>query len=360
MIGLPMQQNKTLNCNNFNNQRNGDTINSPPLPQNKDQRRINEKSPNTNDDRDAIKSPPPQEHNTKRRNNVKSPVTDDHDTITSPPTQQNRHQRQNNMKSPSTNDDNTIKSPPPQQKAKNNVNYPTTNGLQHKKNVEQPSTSKSTAENTKSTKNNTKIKQLEIVPFPESGTNVVLSAVLDHRSFYIRSLSEPYNNEYIKDANDIADYSLTAKLLTKLPERGDIILAEFEGAYYRALALNVTDANHIKVAYVDFGNTAEKRLNDLREITDELRQRKRFTHKIVLENVPKIMLNEKCLDYLHELVNELKSLKIQHTEQRNVTLNDTDRKVSLENYLIKLNDVQKPTPKDDVVMQEVILFVYIF
>lgn len=198
------------------------------------------------------------------------------------------------------------------------------------------------------------------VHFPESGTNVIITAVIDHRTLFIRSFAKNNNTEYVKNANDIAEYSLTAKPLTKLPERGDLVLAELEGeCYYRALVLNVQQ-NTVRVAYIDFGNTAEKTLADLKELSDEMGQRKRFTRKLVLKNVPTVMLNEKCLEYLHELVNELKPLKILHKEQTNVTLIDLDRKMSLEDYIFQLNDLQKPTENDKLVMLNVIHITFIF
>lgn len=197
---------------------------------------------------------------------------------------------------------------------------------------------------------------LEIVPFPLDGTKITLTAILDHRTYYIRSLSDNSNFEYLKDANDFAADAMTAKPLAKLPERGDLFLAEFEGEYYRAMALKVTN-NTIKVAFIDFGNSAEKALSDCKELSPKLQQRKRFTHKVVLANVPKVMLNEKCMEYLHELVNEMKSLQITYTMENNQMANlklvDLDRNISLDAYMAKLNDVQKPTVKHESVSIQV-------
>lgn len=104
-------------------------------------------------------------------------------------------------------------------------------------------------------------------------------------SVFVRSSA--LNGEFTQLINDIATKAVEFPALKKVPERLEKVAAPFEGAYYRAVVINVSNENKtVKVAYLDFGNTNDAvALNDLKELPNDIKNHRRYSFKYTLKGV---------------------------------------------------------------------------
>lgn len=138
------------------------------------------------------------------------------------------------------------------------------------------------------------------------GKLVVITSVIDQNTVFVRSFAEKDNDRYLKYLNDVVESSKAAPTLDNMPKIGDIVLAEFEGAYYRALvALIVRD--EAVVAFLEFGNLEKKLISTLKKLRDDLKYEPRFTFKAKLSNEG--LKTDKCVNYLQQLMQKCVPLK---------------------------------------------------
>ena len=85
-------------------------------------------------------------------------------------------------------------------------------------------------------------------------TEVFITHVRSHRQVYIRSALT--NDEYAKLITEVEEASKAQPKLTAYPNRNDVVMAPFDGMYYRAMVINCDKAGGmVKVGFIDFGNS---------------------------------------------------------------------------------------------------------
>lgn len=151
-----------------------------------------------------------------------------------------------------------------------------------------PSRSSSSASST--TEIQSSIKTLQFADQPKSNDDVVLTGVstLNNQvnAYYIRTCQS--NGECTQNTKDFHEHGKNGKQLSRVPVRNQIILVEHEGLFVRAIVINPSDRNNIKVGLVDIGCVALKKLDDTREISNDLLDRKRYNFKIVLNDIASV------------------------------------------------------------------------
>lgn len=131
-----------------------------------------------------------------------------------------------------------------------------------------------------------------IYPAPATNTRVIITYVTSHRKVYVRSAESEASQDYIRTQLDCAEFEKTAPPMRGLPSKGDIVLARFEGQFYRALVLNVASAEEITVGFIDFGNKAAVSFTDIKTLSVELQARPRHTVQVLLDGMPEKLNNE--------------------------------------------------------------------
>lgn len=113
--------------------------------------------------------------------------------------------------------------------------------------------------------------------------------------------------------------------LTEKPEIDDTVLAPFENTYRRAQVIDVRE-DDVQVFFLDFGNSAQMRWQQLRRLTFKGRSLPRQTFKVVLEGDASNSSSD------HTINNYLQSLHFKQSKLKiaNMTLRGQDRYVILE------------------------------
>lgn len=200
------------------------------------------------------------------------------------------------------------------------------------------------------------ISAIVVPPYPKTKSNVVITYVVNHRTVYIRSLAT--NDEYLKMLNDVCEYSRLAQPLTKLPDRGSIVLAPFDGIMYRAQVLKIQsneDDALIGIVFVDFGNKTQCRFSELLDLRPSLQAIiARQIVRVNLANVEAVMTNEGLIDYLTKLEKDNETLQLIYDDTKDlanadVTLINCSTNDNVNDCLRKLNQVIAPTLADKAV-----------
>lgn len=199
-----------------------------------------------------------------------------------------------------------------------------------------------------------------VVPFVEctiiKNATVVITAICNVNRLYVRLVG----SDYKKMVAEIAEYVLKAKKQVKIPELDDVVLAPFEGIFYRAqiLTIDTPDAkgNDLGVLFIDYGNFSKVSSKNLKKLDYKHRSLKRHAFKVTLKDVNSRIANEASLLYLNSLLENKEKLLV--TE---VSSNPNDRIVSLlkisteENVnkaIVNLSVVEEVSDNDEVVMYE--------
>lgn len=135
-------------------------------------------------------------------------------------------------------------------------------------------------------------KPTTIYPHPANNTQIIITYVINHRKLYIRSGETEASQDYLRTLLDCAEFEKTAPPMRGLPSKGDILLARFEGQFYRALVLNVISAEEITVGFIDFGNKASVSFTDTKTLSPALQARPRHTVQVTLDGMPEKLSNE--------------------------------------------------------------------
>lgn len=144
---------------------------------------------------------------------------------------------------------------------------------------------------------------------PTKNSLVVITNVASYEIVYLRSVEPKDNERYLKFLNDVAEYAKTAPSLNKMPEKGDIILAEYEGSYHRAWVARIENDKAI-VDILELGCVVAVPIENLKTLRPDLRHVQRFVFKASLCGMePQKMKTDKCLIYLYKLVNKSVPLK---------------------------------------------------
>lgn len=137
---------------------------------------------------------------------------------------------------------------------------------------------------------------------------VTITNVVSHKIVFLRSIEPKDDDRYWKYLNDVVESSKTAMPLDEKPKKSDIVLAKFEGAYYRALVARIENDVAV-VAFLEFGNLERKPISELLKLREDLKYMKRFTFKANLSDVNGGLKTDKCLAYLYHLLERGSPLK---------------------------------------------------
>lgn len=108
---------------------------------------------------------------------------------------------------------------------------------------------------------------------------VEVTAVKDPKYIYIRSVR--HNAEFIKTIQTVMKAAETAHTLMD-PEKHDLVMAPFEGEFYRAIVLS-SNENEVKVAFIDYGNVVWVPKSEIKFLPNELTQHRRHALRVMLK-----------------------------------------------------------------------------
>lgn len=145
-----------------------------------------------------------------------------------------------------------------------------------------------------------------------NNSEVFITHVRNHQSVYIRSANT--NDEYAKLITEVEVAAKTQPKLTVYPKRQDIVMAPFEGMFYRAMVINSDKASGtVKVGFIDFGNSDEVQFGHMKSLPEELRTHRRLIIMVNLKNLNgEYEPNEvaSMLNHLGDLCNTGTGLKV--------------------------------------------------
>ncbi|XP_037051922.1 uncharacterized protein LOC119085603 isoform X2 [Bradysia coprophila] len=151
--------------------------------------------------------------------------------------------------------------------------------------------------------------QVKPCDLPKNNKLVVITNVLSHKIVFLRSFEPNDNERYVKYLNDVAEYAKTAPALAEMPKTGDIVLAYYEGFYYRASIAGIEDGKAI-VNLLELGNVVTTPVDKMKNLSQDLQNVQRFVFKASLSGLERqTMKTDKCLTYLYELLERRAPLK---------------------------------------------------
>lgn len=148
---------------------------------------------------------------------------------------------------------------------------------------------------------------------PLNNKLVMLTNVISRNTVFLRKYED--NERYIKYLNDMIECSRTAPTLIEMPRKGDIVLAELDGNYYRAMVARVEN-DLATVAFLEFGSVEKRTISQMKkfEVRADLKYMKRFIFKAELCDVIGGLKTDKCLAYLYKLLENNEPLKFVQKE----------------------------------------------
>ncbi|XP_033300493.1 uncharacterized protein LOC117205840 isoform X2 [Bombus bifarius] len=134
-------------------------------------------------------------------------------------------------------------------------------------------------------------------------SEVCLTSYRSHILLFVRSLDTAGLEHYNHVMQNVAKCAQTSSFLKELPVVGQMVIAQFaDENYYRAIVTKIQD-DKITVSYVDFGNTEVTDIKKLKILSDNLKELRSCTTKVVLKDVPKdVPMTKEVNDYLAHLV----------------------------------------------------------
>ncbi|XP_031636231.1 uncharacterized protein LOC116349100 [Contarinia nasturtii] len=118
----------------------------------------------------------------------------------------------------------------------------------------------------------------------EDGSEVFINYVKSHQMVYVRSVAK--DTEFSKMITEVGEASKNAPKLATYPVRNDIVMAPYDGLYYRAIVIKINkETASVHVGFIDFGNSVEVLFNQLKELPNELQQHRRMTTAVVLKDI---------------------------------------------------------------------------
>lgn len=139
---------------------------------------------------------------------------------------------------------------------------------------------------------------------------VVITHVNDHAAVFVR----PSDVDDTAFALKVYRASQSAANLTKLPERGEYVLAPFASCYYRALVLKAgsTMQELVSVAFIDYGNTDRVKFESLKMFPDFLGSEMRMATKVQLKSNPEQGRKEEIVNLLTKMTEDETQVTIKY------------------------------------------------
>lgn len=151
------------------------------------------------------------------------------------------------------------------------------------------------------------------LPVKKIKDSAKLTCIVNPKHLFVRPADKESEIEFLLLMTEAIKYSSTAKVLEEFV-CGSLILAPFDELYYRAILMKIEDKENAIVAFVDYGNVCRVKLNELKTISEKLKQFPRFASKIILKNVSNHLFNAKVSTNLMKLMAKDEKLKIKFTD----------------------------------------------
>ncbi|XP_058807186.1 uncharacterized protein LOC131673302 isoform X2 [Phymastichus coffea] len=138
-----------------------------------------------------------------------------------------------------------------------------------------------------------------------SGREVQIIEAFTHNLIYVHSMETEEAERRHRLEQEIAKCALNRKPLRDLPVVGQLVMAYYEndGNYYRAYVVRVENKTNIQIKYVDYGNEANVKFEQLFELPDDLKEERACAARIKLKDVDdNIPMTEQAMSYLSELI----------------------------------------------------------
>ncbi|KAK9296207.1 hypothetical protein QLX08_009706 [Tetragonisca angustula] len=137
----------------------------------------------------------------------------------------------------------------------------------------------------------------------KNGSEVLLTSYRSHTLLFVRSLDTTELEYYNHVMQNIAKCAQTSPFLKEPPVVGQMVIAQYaDENYYRAIVTKIQD-DKITISYVDFGNTEVTNIKKLKILSDNLKQLRSCTTKVILKDVSKdVPMTKEASDYLAYLV----------------------------------------------------------
>lgn len=182
-----------------------------------------------------------------------------------------------------------------------------------------------------------------------SNTNVYITHIVDHKNIFIRSNCDSCKTHLPQLFDDIDKYAeLYFKPLIAPPKFGEIYLACFDDGFYRVVVFDAIVSSSMKkysIFFIDFGTTADIWLNQLSELSFEIKKQTFFLNKILLKNIPDECLSERPMQFLTQIYEFEIQLKLQYDDKQNTAdlkeavLLFSNESLSVNDKMIELNKV---------------------
>lgn len=157
-----------------------------------------------------------------------------------------------------------------------------------------------------------------------NNSEVFITHVRSHRTVYIRSALT--NDDYMKLITEVEEASKTQPRLTVFPGKNDVVMAPFDGIYYRGMVISGDKASGIvKIGFIDFGNSEEVPFSHLKSLPENLQKYGRLVVQVALKDIhDDYESNEKenMCKHLNELCNEAVGLKVK-SDNAEITAKDS-------------------------------------
>lgn len=115
-------------------------------------------------------------------------------------------------------------------------------------------------------------------------TEVIITYVRNHTTVYVRS--DATSKFYSELITKVEHAALKAQKLTAYPFRDEIVMAPFEGGYYRAIVIKSDKpGGTVKVGFMDFGNAADVLFNEIKKLPQDLMEHPRQAVMVSLKNI---------------------------------------------------------------------------
>lgn len=155
------------------------------------------------------------------------------------------------------------------------------------------------------------VKTLAACELPPNKKSVLITHIVSHREVFLRLKKN--DDAFLKYLNDVAECAVTAPPLDETPKKGDIVLADFNGCYYRAVVGGIIN-DEVIVAFLELGHVEQKPIKMLKKLREDLQMAQRFVFKAILSGVNEGIKTDECLNYLHQLQDKAIPLKFTRTE----------------------------------------------
>jgi endogenous inhibitor of DNA gyrase (YacG/DUF329 family) len=195
--------------------------------------------------------------------------------------------------------------------------------------------------------------QVLTIDFPKVGSRVIITAAKDPNQLFIRPVDKENSEKYLELMNLIQQHSEFAAPMPRKPEPGDVLLAPYNGDYCRVMVMNVGEEKAF-VTYIDYGNSGDVLLSDIKKLDHKIRAIKRHTFKVILQNVQAKCENPDAIMYLNELIELSTELMLSNCYQTqgawHVELIEIQQNRSVNRHLADLSEIKEPTVDDEKIM----------